>query len=224
MSVKENAWEFDSDKDARKALSGGQSWEEIAADRRRRAAELVEILALAPPMRVFEVGPGEGTVAAEVAPHVGHLHGLDISESCLRLARARCAGIANVSFERIAGTGLETLPEASFDAGFAVNVFILFNPFDMRNYLGDAARTLKPGARFYFDACAFGSATAHILDAQAAQYRKAPAQVRGLMSFVEPETIAAIVARAGLDLVWLQNHGGWLKVLVRRPAGAAAVA
>lgn len=216
--VKENAWEFDGDKDARKALSGGQSWDEIAADRARRAAEMIETLALAPPMRIFEVGSGDGTVAALLAPRAGHVHCLDISESFLALARKRCAGMANVAFERISGTGLETLPEAVYDAGFALNVFIHFNPFDMRNYLGDAARALKPGGCFYFDACSFGSATAHILEAQAASYRRAPGQVRGLMSFVEPETIAALVARAGLELVWLRNHGGWLKVLVRRPA------
>ena len=110
--------------------------------RRRRSHGL---LALSPGMTVAEIGCGTGTVARELAVIVGsagHVHGFDLSEQFIAVARARAAG--QVEF-RVADALTLPLPAASLDAYRAERVYMHLKSPDAA--LAEAFRVLRPGGR-----------------------------------------------------------------------------
>ncbi|QDU22491.1 class I SAM-dependent methyltransferase [Urbifossiella limnaea] len=107
------------------------------------------------PLRVLDLGCGDGRVAADVlaASRVSDYVGVDLSEGALDLhARRPAPGSCLTATRRlicgdIAGT-LATLPAGGFDlvlAGFSLHHF----PTDRKaGVLGDTARVLAPGGWF----------------------------------------------------------------------------
>ena len=112
--------------------------------RRRRAHDL---LALRPGMTVAEIGCGTGTVARELAAIVGargYVHGFDLSEQFIAVARARAAHIGSMDFQ-VADALALPLPDACLDAYRAERVYMhLKSP---ESALAEAFRVLRPGGR-----------------------------------------------------------------------------
>lgn len=112
---------------------------------RRRLSH--ELLALRPGMTVAEIGCGTGTVARELAAVVGsrgHVHGFDLSEQFIAVARARTAQSGHVDF-RVADALALPLPDTCLDAYRAERVYMhLKSP---ESALAEAFRVLRPGGR-----------------------------------------------------------------------------
>lgn len=67
------------------------------------AAKYAETLAALPALRfgsVLEVGCANGVLTAQLAPRCDALLAVDVSDTALAAARARCAGLPNVRIER----------------------------------------------------------------------------------------------------------------------------
>jgi hypothetical protein len=51
---------------------------------------------------------------------------------------------------------LDSLPSDAFDFGYAANVFVRLDAYGIFHYLRGDARVLRPGGRFWFNACTVG--------------------------------------------------------------------
>jgi SAM-dependent methyltransferase len=218
MSVKLNAWETPDDEHTLLALAGHSTYGEFQKDRKQRARELLQWCDIDRDKIGFEIGSGEGTVASLISPKCRSLHCNDISDSFLARARITCALCNNLLFFKVGADYLEHLKADFYDFGFALNVFIHFNHYDLFNYLRCVRRILRRGGRFYFDACTLGPATIEVFREHARDYRRSPENVRGLLGFNDPNALRTMIAESGLRLseTSVFSPGGWLKVLVTK--------
>ena len=107
----------------------------------------LEALALAPGESVLDVGCGPGYLAAEMARTVGqggHVHGIDISEPMLAIARRRCAEYAWVTLQQADAHDVP-LPDASLDATVSVQVYLFST--NLQRALAELYRVLRAGGR-----------------------------------------------------------------------------
>jgi SAM-dependent methyltransferase len=106
-------------------------------------------LALAPGMRVLDVGSGIGGPARRIAATAGcRVVGIDLTPEFVRVASelARRVGLADrVTFQVGDATRLAFV-DSSFDAVWTQHVQM--NIADKRTFYGEIARVLKPGGRF----------------------------------------------------------------------------
>ena len=108
---------------------------------------LLDALQPQPAWQVADFGAGAGHAALAVAPHVAHVHAIDLAQRMLDTAAALAAerGLANISFHR-AGVDEPPLDPASVDA--------LISRFSAHHWthpdaaLAAAAHIAKPGAPF----------------------------------------------------------------------------
>jgi SAM-dependent methyltransferase len=94
--------------------------------------------------RVLSLGCGEGSIERLLAPHVGEIVGLDISPVAIAQARAKSAGVSNLSFQ---------VADRQLPSGFdAVAAFAFLHHLDdpsIRDTARQAKRALRPGGVFY---------------------------------------------------------------------------
>jgi cyclopropane fatty-acyl-phospholipid synthase-like methyltransferase len=218
MEIIKNPWEFENEESMRQGLTGESSWETFYEDRRQRVDEIAQFLNIQTYQRGFEIGSGEGTVASLLSKKCLSLDCTDISESFLTAAAVNCIGCGNISFHHIGDEYLDFLEEGAYDFGFALNVFIHLNEYDIYHYLSSVKRNLKPRGRFYFDACTIGEQTMELFRQAADHYRKYPHTMRGLMYFNHPRQLQAIIQEVGLTLSpkSCMDESGWMKVLVSK--------
>jgi SAM-dependent methyltransferase len=103
--------------------------------------------------RVLDVGSGPGHQALEMSPMVGpsgKIDGVDISESMLQIARARCDGVSNIEFHQGDAVNLP-FQAGSFDAVMSSMVFEYLP--DVPAALREVHRVLKPGGRVVIHDC-----------------------------------------------------------------------
>ena len=138
MGISEKFWDKKAEGYSRSRISDEESY-------KRKLSETQELLTS--DMQVLEFGCGTGSTAIYHAPHVQHIHAIDISEKMLGIGRARAreAGIENIDFTR--GTLIEFNAEsASLDVVLGLNVIHLLT--DRKDTLADVTRILKPGGIF----------------------------------------------------------------------------
>ena len=98
---------------------------------------------------VVEVGCGVGRLTRAIAPDVGQVMALDISERMLAIARQ--AGLPNADFRAVDGFALPGIPDRSVDLALAFCVFQhLPSHAALKSYLAELHRVTKPGGMIAF--------------------------------------------------------------------------
>jgi SAM-dependent methyltransferase len=94
----------------------------------------------------LEIGCGPGRLLRPMSRHFREVHGVDVSDEMIRLARERLRGAPNVFAHHNSGSDLRRFPDGKFDFVYSYAVFQHIPSRDVVfNYLREARRTLKTG-------------------------------------------------------------------------------
>ena len=170
----------------------------------RVAHLLVESAHLEPGQRVLDLATGTGLLALEAARRVGpggSVTGLDLSAGMLAQARAKAAGLEQVTFMQ---GDAETLPfgDGDFDRVLCSSALVLMS--DVPAALREWARVLRRGGLLAFDAPdgqVFGPRGVLAQAAAARGLHLAYAEVAAT-----PERCRALLEQAGLDMVAVRTE------------------
>ncbi len=96
--------------------------------------------------RALEIGCGPGRLVKPLSRDFGEIHGVDVSDEMIRLARERLSGIPHAHVHATNGAELAQFADASFDLVYS---YAVFQHIPSRNvvmqYLRETHRVLKPG-------------------------------------------------------------------------------
>src|SRR5262245_48897982 len=130
-----------------KALWEKGDFTEIAAFMRQSGEKLVSSLGVKPPMKVLDVGCGDGTTALPLAKLGADVLGVDIASNLVNAGnkRAKEAGLDRLRFQEGDACNLEGIDDHSFDMTLSVfGAMFAPKPFDVAREL---VRVTKPGGR-----------------------------------------------------------------------------
>jgi len=97
-------------------------------------------------LKALEIGCGPGRLMLPMSRHFGEIHGVDISEEMVRLAREKLAGIPHAFIHRTNGTDLAGFTDETFDFVYSYAVFQHIPSREVVfGYLQEARRVLKEG-------------------------------------------------------------------------------
>ncbi|MDX2165431.1 MAG: methyltransferase domain-containing protein [Deltaproteobacteria bacterium] len=119
----------------------------IAALMRESGEALVESIGVTPPLRVLDVGCGDGTTALPLARLGADVLGIDIAANLVAAgnARAAAAGLDRLTFQQGDACNLEGVGDDTFDLTLSIfGVMFAPRPFDVAKEL---VRVTKPGGR-----------------------------------------------------------------------------
>jgi arsenite methyltransferase len=139
MTAESKFWDAIAEKYAAKPVADVPAYErKLAITKARLRREHV----------VLDVGCGTGSLALELAPHVAHVHSLDVSAEMIRIAKGKAAakGVDNVTFHHATLEAITSFEPAQFDAVCAYNILHLVD--DRRRTLATMFELLKPGGAF----------------------------------------------------------------------------
>jgi SAM-dependent methyltransferase len=97
---------------------------------------------------VLQIGCGIGRFERALAPRVREAHGIDVSGEMVRVARRRCAGLANVFLAKSSGRDLGMFADERFDLVYAVDTFpylVQSGRALVERHFAEAFRVLRPG-------------------------------------------------------------------------------
>jgi ArsR family transcriptional regulator len=127
------------------ASAAGQ-WDRLRREVFGRDSALHALPALVDPRWIVgDLGCGTGETSAALAPFVARTIAVDRSGEMLQAARRRLRDLPNVDVRR---GELEALPIGDAELDAALMLLVLHHVPDPAAALGEAARTMKPGARF----------------------------------------------------------------------------
>lgn len=168
-----------------------KQWDSLRAWLYGRSFNVAAMTALLPPTWVVaDLGCGTGQTAAELAPCVRRVIGVDNSAAMLKAARKRLEHVANVDLRR--GELLQ-LPLDDAEADAALMMLVLTYLPDPAAALREAARVVKPGGR-----CVLVDLLAHDRD----DFRRQLGQQR---PGFDPDELTGWMTRAGLTDVSLRT-------------------
>jgi SAM-dependent methyltransferase len=94
----------------------------------------------------LEIGCGPGRLMRPLSRHFAEIHGVDVSDEMVRLARERLRGTPNAHAHASSGADLAMFPTEKFDFVYSYAVFQHIPSRDVVfNYLREARRVLKTG-------------------------------------------------------------------------------
>jgi ubiquinone/menaquinone biosynthesis C-methylase UbiE len=103
---------------------------------------------ISPTKVVLDIGCGIGRIAAELAPRVKEVHGIDVSGRMIETALRRCAALSNVRLMKSSGRDLREFADESVDAAIAVDTFPYLNQSGralVSTFFAESARVLRRG-------------------------------------------------------------------------------
>ena len=130
-----------------KALWEKGDFTEIAAFMRQSGEALVQSLGVAPPLRVLDLGCGDGTTALPLARAGAEVLGIDIARNLVEAGnkRAAKAGLGRLKFQEGDACNLEGVADRSFDLLISIfGAMFAPKPFDVAK---EMVRVTKPGGR-----------------------------------------------------------------------------
>ena len=94
----------------------------------------------------LEIGCGPGRLLRPMSRHFREIHGVDVSDAMIQLARERLRGTPNAFPHHSSGSDLKLFPDEKFDYVYSYAVFQHIPSADVVfNYLREARRVLKTG-------------------------------------------------------------------------------
>jgi len=94
----------------------------------------------------LEIGCGPGRLMRPLAQHFTEIHGVDVSDEMIKLAKERLRHTPNAHPQVTSGSDLSQFPDEKFDFVYSFAVFQHIPSRDVVfNYLREARRVLKPG-------------------------------------------------------------------------------
>lgn len=132
--------------DAQRFFAGAAGeWDRLRVELYGQAFMRHATLALLPAeWTIADLGCGTATLAAELAPHVARVIGVDQSAAMLRAARKRAGGLDNLDLRR---GSLEAIPIQDGECDAALLVLVLTYVAEPRTVLKEMARILRPGGK-----------------------------------------------------------------------------
>jgi ubiquinone/menaquinone biosynthesis C-methylase UbiE len=130
-----------------KALWEKGDFTEIAAFMRQSGEALIQSIGIRPPLRVLDLGCGDGTTAVPLARLGAEVVGIDIARNLVEAGNRRAAelGLTGLKFQEGDACNLEGVADRSFD--LTVSIFgAMFapKPFEVAK---EMVRVTKPGGR-----------------------------------------------------------------------------
>jgi SAM-dependent methyltransferase len=100
--------------------------------------------------RALEIGCGPGRLVKPLSRHFGEIHGVDVSDEMIRLARERLSDIRHAHFHATDGATLPQFADESFEFIYSYAVFQhIPSPDVVLEYMREVRRLLKPGGVFH---------------------------------------------------------------------------
>lgn len=130
-----------------KALWEKGDFTEIAAFMRQSGESVVESLEITPPLRVLDLGSGDGTTAVPLAVLGAEVVGIDIANNLVSAGKKRAAeaGLSHLTFQEGDACNLQGVSDHSFDLTLSVfGAMFASNPFEVAK---EMVRVTKPGGR-----------------------------------------------------------------------------
>ena len=130
-----------------KALWEKGDFTEIAALMRQSGEALVESLGISKPLRVLDLGCGDGTTAVPLARLGADVVGIDIAKNLVDAGNRRAAemGLGNLTFQEGDACDLQGVADHTFDLTLSVfGAMFAPRPFDVAK---EMVRVTKPGGR-----------------------------------------------------------------------------
>jgi ubiquinone/menaquinone biosynthesis C-methylase UbiE len=210
------------------SVDGSANEERLRVSGAYTARMVTAALDLKPTDRVLELGCGVGRIGHELAAHVAHWEGADISANMLKVARERLAGFDNVGFTELMCSDLKSLPDASFDKAYSIAVFIHMDKEDFYLYLEELARVVKPGGLIFFDTWNISHPVG---------WRRFAVELnpfRGVVpterkdvarnQFSNPEEVRSFLDHAGFETLDLLTDSPWVQAVAMCRGGGDAAA
>jgi len=130
-----------------KALWEKGDFTAIAAFMRQCGEAVIESLGITPPLRVLDLGCGDGTTAVPLARLGADVVGIDIARNLVEAGnrRAKQAGLSRLKFQEGDACNLEGVADHSFDLSLSIfGAMFAPKPFDVAK---EMVRVTKPGGR-----------------------------------------------------------------------------
>ena len=130
-----------------KALWEKGDFTQIAAFMRQSGEEVVQSLGVKPPLRVLDLGCGDGTTAVPLALLGAEVAGIDIAENLVDAGNKRAAeaGLSRLKFQQGDASNLQGVGDHSFDLTLSMfGAMFAPKPFDVAK---EMVRVTKPGGR-----------------------------------------------------------------------------
>ncbi len=100
--------------------------------------------------RALEIGCGPGRLVKPLSRHFGEIHGVDVADEMIRLARERLSDIPHAHFHATDGASLPQFADESFDFIYSYAVFQHIPSREVvLEYMREIRRLLKPGGVFH---------------------------------------------------------------------------